>query len=259
MADGKDTSGGSATAGTPPSPTDGIAMTDDELRKLGANIVKSFHEQFAQNQNHHQRLFLQVLAVLLTVLVGFGYIYIRVGAASEELNVTVDALYAFLALAMVLLSLGIALILNMALGFRRDQMVASNIRVKTKVMGISDPWDEGFFPPSFNPAKEKRRWITWMPEFHQIFFVTLFVVKVLLFFSVILNDEFRLSVVGLCRADWLITSALFAIGVSVLVDVGISCYYHCKWNQYVDDAPSRLKPKTETSNGKTETATPASK
>src|SRR3990172_6735589 len=98
-------------------------------RELGFEIVKSFHEQFAQNQNHHQKLFLQVLAVLLTVIVGYEYIYIRIGTKSQELNITIQTLYAFLSLSFYLLSLAIALICNMALGYRRDQLVACNIRV----------------------------------------------------------------------------------------------------------------------------------
>src|SRR5574341_1641957 len=216
-------------------------MKDESLERLGAEIVKSFHEQFAQNQNHHQKLFLQVLTVLLTVLVGFGYIYVRVNAESAELNVTIDSLYAFLALAMCLLSLGIALILNMALGFRRDQMVACNIRVKTGVMRIVDSEAEDFFPSTFNPVREKRGCFGWMPEFHKIFFSTLCVVKVLLFFGVILNSEFR----PICRwkdADMLITSALAFTGLSVPFDAFMVRHYHAKWNKNVDGAPSRLKP-----------------
>ncbi len=155
---------------------------------VASELIKSFHEQFAQNQNHQQKLFLQVLTVLLTVLIGFGYLYIRVGVKQSNIIVTAETIYSFLALSMFLLSLAVALILNMSLSFRRDQLVACNIRVKVGVMNIDDINTENFFPSKFNPVG-KDNFFTWMPEFHQIFFYSLFVVKILLIVSLVFNSS----------------------------------------------------------------------
>lgn len=211
---------------------------NDKFSSLGMDIVKSFHEQFAQNQNHHQSLFLQVLTVLLTVLVGFGYIYIRVDADSKELKITVETLYAFLTLAMYLLSLGIALILNTALGFRRDQMVACNIRMKTKVMERADEQGDNFFPPTFNPV-DKTKLTNWMPGFHFIFFVTLIVVKALLVSSVVFNCRFRPSF-DLSLPISLVTFALMAIFVSFCVDCYTTRHFLLKWRKTAKAGPERL-------------------
>lgn len=211
----------------------------DPLQQLGIDIAKSFHEQFAQNQNHHQSLFLQVLTVLLTVLVGFGYIYVRVDAGSNEVKVTVETLYAFLALAVYLLSLGVALILNMALGFRRDQMVACNIRVKTGVMDVADPVAGNFFPPSFNPINKTGR-AEWMPGFHQVFYIALLIVKVLLLFSVILNSNFK-PVADAHHPNWLITFAIVMTVASFALDAGISWCFRRKWIKTAKDGPERLR------------------
>ena len=76
-------------------------QASDNRTNIGTQIVISFHEQFAQNQNHHQKLFLQVLLVLLSVLAGFGYLYVRVNAKSPDLAISVDTLYYYLALSIL--------------------------------------------------------------------------------------------------------------------------------------------------------------
>ena len=80
----------------------------EEKSKFAEQLALSFHEQFAQNQNHHQRMFVQVLAVLITVLVGFGYAYTGLQNGSSDggnaANMAFDMLYASLMLSMALLS-----------------------------------------------------------------------------------------------------------------------------------------------------------
>jgi hypothetical protein len=126
-----------------------------DRESIGEAIIKSFHEQFAQNQNHHQKLFLQVLAVLLTVLVGFGYLYIRADIRSAEVKITIETIYVFMLFSLCLLSLSIALVSNMALGFRRDQLVACNIRVKTGTMTVDS--NDGYFLGTLCATRHERR------------------------------------------------------------------------------------------------------
>lgn len=232
--------------------------------KPGIDIVKSFHEQFAQNQNHHQALFIQALTVLVTVLVGFGYIYIRAkmppfagiappvipGVPSQspsEVNVTVDMLYGFLALACLLLSFGIALISNMALGFRRDQAVAANIRVLWGVMPqpLHPEKDRGFegldfFPAGFNPVG-KTQFFFWMPEFHQIFLTTLFFVKLVIVSSVIFHPDFHMALWPLATTKFFACLAFIMVIVTFVIDRVVVNWYWGKWKKAAEAAPARLK------------------
>lgn len=215
--------------------------TKNLLNSIGKKIVISFHEQFAQNQNHHQKLFLQVLAVLLTVLVGYGYIYIRVGAEKPEFNITIETLYAFLPLLMCLLSMASALICNMALGFRRDQLMAVNIRMIANVMrktnedGLDSPADYFFFD-SYNP-QDKIEVHTWMPEFHMIFFLSLIILKI-----IFLYGAFALECVHLNYVVRHIGTILF-IFASIILDVYVFKKYQNKWKRYAMDPklPAHLK------------------
>ena len=68
-------------------------MNDNDI---GRELITSFHTQSTQNQNHHQLLFLQVLTVLLTVLIGFGYLYIRVDVNEAGVKVTSETIYGLL-------------------------------------------------------------------------------------------------------------------------------------------------------------------
>jgi hypothetical protein len=275
----------------------------NDIPELGIDIARSFHEQFAQNQNHHQVLFVQVLAVLVTVLVGFGYVYIRTKVPTEpipatmigtmkpkatfslsttarqkiatpgvtsvknterpcpscqpcpqvkesqtETNITVGTLYAFLALAAILLSFGVALISNMALGFRRDQMVAANIRVLSlvmkqptsspdKVTGTGDVQD--FFPEGFNPV-DNTTWFSWMPEFHKIFLITLVIVKIVLALSVFKHPQFgRAWYEENC--DSFISIMFWTVVVSLIADFLVPTWYWWKWRGTARNAFPRLR------------------
>lgn len=231
-----------------------------ELQEPGIAIVKSFHEQFAQNQNHHQALFVQALAVLVTVLVGFGYVYIRAkvpplpgpmpqiqGSPTPEVNVTVEMLYAFLALACLLLSFGIALISNMALGFRRDQAVAANIRVLWGVMPQPKyPQDDrkfkgvDYFPSSFNPVG-KKKFFFWMPEFHQIFLGTLFLVKVTVVLSVWMHPEFNRLLWPISNLKYFTLLMVSVVLGTFVLDGKVVLWYWNKWIDTSNQAPERLK------------------
>jgi hypothetical protein len=219
------------------------APSESALKKeIGKTIVVSFHEQFAQNQNHHQKLFLQVLAVLLSVIAGFAYLYVRVDTKSPELTIKIETLYYYLGLSMVLLSMAVSLICNMALGFRRDQLMAANIRVITNVMDPNS--NESYFFGSFNP-KGKTRLLEWMPEFHLIFFVSLIAVKALLALSVTIYPGKLLTAVYPYSKGTIIVIAVLAV-FSFFFDIFIWLHYRCKWKSYSDKAPARLTAKIGT-------------
>jgi len=203
----------------------------DQDPNLGLDLVRSFHEQFAQNQNHHQNLFLQVLALLISVLIGFGYIYIKVGIKAEDVTINSDTLAFFLVLSMVLLSLSIALILNMSLGYRRDQMVACVIRIKAGVMKLNKDDEETFFPSKFNPLKNKT-YFEWLPEFHKIFFISLILIKAIL----ITSSFFKMKPLNEIAIACLCIAVL-----SIIVDWFLGYIYRNKWLEYVTNPPCVLK------------------
>ena len=219
----------------------------EEKSKFAEQLALSFHEQFAQNQNHHQRMFVQVLAVLITVLVGFGYAYTGLQNGSSDggnaVNMEFDMLYASLMISMVLLSLAIALIVNMAYGFRRDQTTACRIRVNAGAMMAWDDSDdrEIFFPAGYNPVEKTDR--CWMPEYHNIFFIALIAIKFVLIFIVI--DKAIFSIDSLDKHGVLIYFTIFVAVFSIGLDFYVRCLYKTKWKGVADKALKILPPKSK--------------
>ena len=163
-----------------------------DMSQYRIDILTSFNEQFAQNQNNHQNLFIQVVSILLTVVLGFGFALSVFGGSATDKGYKIELLefsVAFCAAESILL-LGISLVSNMALGFRRDQLVNAVIREKARV--TEDTATEGrwrIFPASYNPAKgytqrrnNKERFLclTWMPNFHVAFTSSLFGFQILI-------------------------------------------------------------------------------
>ena len=209
----------------------------EEKSKFAEQLALSFHEQFAQNQNHHQRMFVQVLAVLITVLVGFGYAYTGLQNGSSDgdnaVNMEFDMLYASLMISMVLLSLAIALIVNMAYGFRRDQTTACRIRVKACAMNA---WKDSdgpgiFFPTAYNPVEKTDR--CWMPGYHNIFFTALIALKFVLIFIVIYK---ACSIDSLEKHEVLIYISMIAVAISFCSDIFVWYGYKKKWKGVADKA-----------------------
>jgi len=178
-------------------------------------ILNSFHTQFAQNQNHHQRLFFQILSVIVTVMVGYSYVYTNGGKLDEkELNTSIVLLSFGLIISTIVIGLSSILLSNMAYGFRRDQFVINKIRKKEGLIH-NENIDDDFFPKHYDPAWSfnnklekyneklnkmnfiKRRtyglwiWIlkslSWMPNFHNSLYFMLFVIQLLIFSSYLFN------------------------------------------------------------------------
>ncbi len=183
--------------------------------ELKDELIKSFHEQFAQNQNHHQKLFFQILSVIVTVTVGYSYVYTMGGdLPSPNLKPSLFLLSLSLIISTIVLGLSLVLLCNMAYGFRRDQFVNNKIREKAKLINNQDPNDD-IFPKSYDPAwsfnkKQKKYakrlkkmkipirityglWVwmlkrlSWMPNFHNSLFFMLCLIQLLLLLSYIFN------------------------------------------------------------------------
>ena len=158
-------------------------------------------------------------------------------------NMAFDMLYASLMISMVLLSLAIALIVNMAYGFRRDQTTACRIRVNAGAMMAWDDSDdrEIFFPAGYNPVEKTDRW--WMPEYHNIFFIALIAIKFVLIFIVI--DKAIFSIDSLDKHGVLIYFTIFVAVFSIGLDFYVRCLYKTKWKEVADKALKILPPKSK--------------
>lgn len=210
--------------------------------ELREELIKSFHEQFAQNQNHHQRLFFQILSVIVTVTVGYSYVYTMGGELpNSDLKPSIFLLSLTLIISTIVLGLSLVLLSNMAYGFRRDQFVNNRIREQSKLIHNEDPSND-IFPKSYDPAwsfnkKQKcykdrldsmpiivrityGQWIwvlkrlSWMPNFHNSLFFMLILIQILLLVSYIFNPFDNIELINFGKQiDWtfLITIIIWII------------------------------------------------
>ena len=189
-------------------------------KELKYELMKSFHEQFAQNQNHHQNLFIQIVSILLTVIIGFGYTMYNFKTSGGENGIGILEFTSAFIISEIILVLGVSLVSNMALGFRRDQLMNTRIREFAKITEDTSNDDAKIFSTSYNPMKNyfvktngltKKIHLDWMPNFHIIFSITLvlvqFILIVVYFIKITINnsnDKFNyfplLSIIGLIIA-----------------------------------------------------------
>lgn len=139
-------------------------------------IIFSFHEQFAINQNHHQDILFKLLSIIGAVIVGYGYIlhdYSKIYSFSE-------AVFGLI-VSEILLIIGLSVVVISANSFRRDQNVCYRIRRKAELTAgkKTDEKKDDIFPYSFYPLKEKPGFFTWMPDFHQMFSVAFIIFQLL--------------------------------------------------------------------------------
>ena len=160
-------------------------MCNDKKEEYRQELVKSFHQQFAENQNNHQSAFIQLLSIILTVIIGFGLALLNFGGTSTDKDFKLE-LFEFttaFTIAEGILTLGFCLVVSYAYGFRRDQFVNATIREKAEITDESTKPLWQIFPKEYNPKtsflekqkqkKEKKFLVvSWMPDFHAIFALT---------------------------------------------------------------------------------------
>ena len=155
------------------------------------DIIFSFHEQFAINQNHHQDILFKLLSIIGAVIVGYGYIlhdYNKIYSFSEAIFGLITS--------EILLIVGLSVVVISANGFRRDQNVCYRIRRNAKHTADSreNEKKDDVFPYSFYPFKEKPFFFNWMPDFHQMFSIVFilfqFLTGIVLIVKSIENKDF---------------------------------------------------------------------
>lgn len=213
--------------------TDKQKIKQQSMSKTKDELLKSFHQQFAENQNHHQTVFIQFISAVFIVIVGYALVYTNTSSDAGIFNMTRDkdqniVSYAIIHLigsffiAELTLTLLCILLLNIGYGFRRDQNVIYNIRK----LYISDDaeYKKIFGEKSFNPTGKKL--FSYLPEFNLIFVIFMIVLHVLLivslFYALCHFNNFRLS---LCE-HWLSHSLLI---MSFFLPLGISILAYWKY------------------------------
>jgi len=123
-------------------------------------ILENLHSQFAENQNHHQGLFIQFLVALLALFAGFGYVYTHtnpniqytqsfVQQVNEVDYFSNQTLLATSVVVLAVLLLLNGILINQGYGFRRDQHL--NMVIRKKYLG--DDY-ENVFGKLYNPDKK---------------------------------------------------------------------------------------------------------
>lgn len=105
-----------------------------------AKLMQALHTQFAENQNHWQGNFIQLLAALLVIFGGLGYVFAhwegnlafdkyKITKIAESLPIfTTSTLLWSVLVTNLLLSLIILLIIHFGWSYRRDQILNNKIR-----------------------------------------------------------------------------------------------------------------------------------
>jgi hypothetical protein len=158
-----------------------------DRKEVPDELLTSFHQQFSENQNHLQTIFIQFLSAVLVILAGYGYVFSNTLTCAEFLNVTTFPktntlesysllhLIGSFMIAEIILGLLITLILNIGYSFRRDQIVVFNIR--EKYIG-PELYLKIFGNKSFDPRNKPVT--TFLPEFNRNFVYAIAVIQFLL-------------------------------------------------------------------------------
>ncbi len=167
-----------------------------EREDLKNEVLKGFHDQFAQNQNHHQRLFIQFLSAVLIVL--FAYVVVITNITEEVqpiytvkrhdyiISYSYFHLYGAYVIAQMIFVLLILVALNMGYNYRRDQTVNQNIR--NYAINNNELIKNIFSTGGFD-TKNLNAW-DYLPGFHKIFYFFMLIVQILIWASVLFYIHF---------------------------------------------------------------------
>ncbi|MBK7105540.1 MAG: hypothetical protein IPH62_09675 [Ignavibacteriae bacterium] len=162
--------------------------------ELKNDILNSFHSQFAQNQNHHQDLFIKFVSAVLIVTAGYIIVFANTSSYAEFDEVLyfkdshIIKSYSLLHLggayylAQIIFVLMAFIVLNMGYNYRQDQKVNYNIRIKA----LGKPLNDIIFDvKGFKPAE--LNFLDFLPGFHKIFYLILLTFEFLFFISILIR------------------------------------------------------------------------
>lgn len=192
-------------------------------------LLDTLHTQFAENQNHHQRIFIQFLIALFVLFGGYGYVYTHTNSEIEynqtivtSINDTdfysLSTLITISALVISILTLLNAIILNLGYGFRRDQHINKIIRKKYLVDGeyenvfgkLYDSGNKGFFD--------------FLPNFYSIFYFFILGFQILLLIITCCKEK----ILNFDGHYWSFTLLIF----NIILIIGSFCLYRRTYHKY---------------------------
>jgi len=151
-----------------------METTNSKNMETKEKLLETLHSQFADNQNHHQSLFIQFLIALLALFAGFGYVYTHTNTIIsynqsfvQKIN---DVVYfsnqTLLATSIIVLAVLLLLnliLINQGYGFRRDQ----HLNMKIRKVYLADDYEK-VFDKLYNP--DNKGFWDYLPNFYIIFF-----------------------------------------------------------------------------------------
>lgn len=189
--------------------------------ELAQEFIRSFHEQFAANQNHHRSVFIQVIVILVPLISGYGYLLLEAMEPARDRS-HFFLFLGYLAVATLILSLQIAVLLIMSVSYRRDQYVAAKMRA---MVGVLDPdSNRNFFPGDFLPTR-RTGVCDWVPDFNLAFLIALALLKLLLIAGAFLHPHAAFSGAGVV--------ILTMLAISIALDTLLFSGFRSKWLRYL--------------------------
>jgi hypothetical protein len=168
-------------------------MTNEQNKDFKFELLKSFHDQFAENQNHHQALLIKFISAIAVVVVGYAIVY---SAKSKDILpiMPVDGknaysftvLYFSNFLSQLVIWLLNCVNINIGYGFRRDQKVVANIRQKY----LQDDYSEVFGRLAFRA--DSKSFHDYLPNFNTIFYLFCIAIQAVLYMSIFFVENYLL-------------------------------------------------------------------
>lgn len=194
-------------------------------------ILDTLHTQFAENQNHHQGIFIQFLIALFALFGAYGYIYTHASVDIVGYQTTVqkindvefyslNTLIATSVIVIAILTLLNAILLNLGYGFRRDQHLNKKIRQKYLINGEY----ETIFGKLYNSDNKNR--CDFLPNFYGIFFWFIFGFQIFIFLATCCKEKV-LNFDNNCIAFILLILAFILIAFTL-------CLYFLTYSKYKD-------------------------
>lgn len=199
-------------------------------------LLDTLHSQFAENQNHHQGIFIQFLIALFAVFGVFGYVYTHtsfeiLANQTTAVNINDIEVYSLNTLLMTsviviaILTLLIAIILNLGYCFRRDQHLNKKIRQKY----LSKEEYEEIFGKLYNSDNKNR--CDFLPDFYSIFYWFILGFQVTIFLTTCCKEK-------ILQFENNSIAFLMLLLSFLLISVSVSLYFltYRKYNDKIKNA-----------------------
>ncbi len=194
-------------------------------------LLLKLHEQFADNQNHHQGVFVQFLVALMTLFAAFGYIYFHTDISltdshiltrkSSEIEYFSSEVLLFVSVVVLaILSLLCGLLLVLGYGFRRDQFL--NFKLRKKFLKNGEY--EHVFGKLYDPTNKGM--LNFLPDYYTLFFVFILFFQLLVFSATFCKTAFLSQNDGCSSCLVLLLASGF-----ILFTAGLYCHYYMKYKK----------------------------